>query len=418
MPNKGVAMRSSKKFLILIFLALAVSLLLPLSCRMAFWQGNLSVSIIHVQAKGTIYPAVNPVSFRIALTGPSTLTPTTITGTTTTIQVPVGTWDIAIEGLDDQGRLVARGSRSGLSVNPGSTTSATVVISATTAASGTIDVTVNWPASLVPGVTDWTISLGGTAKTSPLVTYVPPQVRYTETVPSGYYQLLVNLLNGAEVLAPVSVAVQVYDNLTTSAVIDLEARDFQSIPPAPTGLAATSGDGGIILSWTDVSRTETSYEVQRSDDGSAWTDLTPSAGLPSNTATYTDATADWGQSYHYRVGARNSWGTAYSAEAIGAWTALGSLSLTISIASPTDATITLDQVDDVILAPSSSLTVTVTEDFDSYGWAMDGIMLTQQTGKNLPIACSTLDLGVHHLVLFVTKNGLLYSKDLRFFIYN
>ena len=79
-------------------------------------------------------------------------------------------------------------------------------------------------------------------------------------------------------------------------------------PDAPSGLTASGIAGTVDLSWTDNSVNETDFTVQRSQDGTTWTDIVvPSATGPAKggTINYADTTATPGELYIYRVLATN-----------------------------------------------------------------------------------------------------------------
>ncbi len=82
-------------------------------------------------------------------------------------------------------------------------------------------------------------------------------------------------------------------------------------PAAPTSLTATLQNGPQInLTWKDNSTTETKYVVERSVDGSAFTQL---ATLAANSTSYTNTGIVAGSTYAYRVMALNVAGqSAYS----------------------------------------------------------------------------------------------------------
>jgi hypothetical protein len=92
-----------------------------------------------------------------------------------------------------------------------------------------------------------------------------------------------------------------------------------ALPPiAPNGLAYTiNGSSQLVLTWNDNSINETSFLVQRTTNGTTWTDL-GTVQSPLNVAnthgtrSYTDTTYSTGQPYLYRVVARNTVG--YGAE--------------------------------------------------------------------------------------------------------
>jgi hypothetical protein len=77
-----------------------------------------------------------------------------------------------------------------------------------------------------------------------------------------------------------------------------------SSPQAPSQLTAKVVKGkDIQLNWQDNSTSETSFEVQRSEEGSAFiTEIT----LPADTTTWTDTTTVKKQRYWYRVRANDS----------------------------------------------------------------------------------------------------------------
>ena len=60
-----------------------------------------------------------------------------------------------------------------------------------------------------------------------------------------------------------------------------------------------------LLRWTDNSNNETGFQVERSTDGSVFTVLATTAA---NTTNYKDAKAQKGQTYYYRVAAKNNVG--------------------------------------------------------------------------------------------------------------
>ena len=82
-------------------------------------------------------------------------------------------------------------------------------------------------------------------------------------------------------------------------------------PNAPTGLNVTPVSGSEIdLSWTDTSNNETGFKIERSPDGSAWTQI---ATVGANIQTYQNTGLSAGTTYYYRVKAYNAGGdTAYT----------------------------------------------------------------------------------------------------------
>jgi hypothetical protein len=84
-------------------------------------------------------------------------------------------------------------------------------------------------------------------------------------------------------------------------------------PAAPGNLSATAAANQvnqIDLAWTDTSDDETSFKVERSPDGTTWSQI---ASLNANTTSFADAGLACGTTFHYRVRAANAAGnSAYS----------------------------------------------------------------------------------------------------------
>ena len=127
-----------------------------------------------------------------------------------------------------------------------------------------------------------------------------------------------------------------------------------------------------------------------------------------------------GTTYWFNVLARDTAGniSAYTSGSKMTLDGTGSISITITVTSPQNETITFSQVEDIVVAAGSTLMVSISEGFDSYEWMLDGVILPGQTSATVTVDCSPLTLGVHHLTAFVEKSGLLYSKTLRFRIEN
>ncbi|HET6251018.1 MAG TPA: fibronectin type III domain-containing protein, partial [Tepidisphaeraceae bacterium] len=86
-----------------------------------------------------------------------------------------------------------------------------------------------------------------------------------------------------------------------------------SISPVPTNVSASDGvDGQVLVSWDDVPG-ESSFHIQRNDNGGGWMDLTT---VGQGITSYTDTSSVENDSYQYRVQATNASGSsAYSTPA-------------------------------------------------------------------------------------------------------
>src|SRR5262249_52768438 len=71
------------------------------------------------------------------------------------------------------------------------------------------------------------------------------------------------------------------------------------IPASPSNLnAAEVSSGGINLSWADNSMNESGFKIERSTDGTTFTQI---ATVASNTTTYASAGLNASHKYYYRV---------------------------------------------------------------------------------------------------------------------
>jgi fibronectin type 3 domain-containing protein len=79
-----------------------------------------------------------------------------------------------------------------------------------------------------------------------------------------------------------------------------------TVPAAPTQLtAAVARNGQVTLNWQDHSNNETGFQIERSSDGNVFTAI---ATVATDIKKYKDVTAAAGQTYFYRVTAKNNVG--------------------------------------------------------------------------------------------------------------
>lgn len=88
------------------------------------------------------------------------------------------------------------------------------------------------------------------------------------------------------------------------------------VPITPTNLLANAAnESSIVLTWTDNAFNEAEYVIERAPGGSSvYTQL---AVVPANTTEYIDASVTFGQSYNYRLRARNEVGFSGAADRTG-----------------------------------------------------------------------------------------------------
>jgi phosphodiesterase/alkaline phosphatase D-like protein len=92
---------------------------------------------------------------------------------------------------------------------------------------------------------------------------------------------------------------------SVSALIALRTPDG-GVPKSPGSLVATTiSSSQINLKWTDTSNSENEFMIERSLDGSSFTQITT---VPKNTVKYSDAGLSPDTLYYYRVRANNNRG--------------------------------------------------------------------------------------------------------------
>ncbi|MBI9102199.1 MAG: hypothetical protein JEY99_07280 [Spirochaetales bacterium] len=96
----------------------------------------------------------------------------------------------------------------------------------------------------------------------------------------------------------------------------------------------------------------------------------------------------------------------------------GILGLSITVNTPWDEILTFDEDDDVVVQQPGTLTVSVNESFDGYGWELYGYDLSSETGNSVTLDSSVLSPGVHHLYVFTDRGSSQFSENLRFVVEN
>jgi hypothetical protein len=295
-------------------LVLIIPVLLLTGCLLTMPpRGSMRVSLSAGAGGKTVLPTVAVSSYLISLNGPATVSPVSTQQPDITIDLLAGTWDISVEGRDALGNSVASGAKTGVTVSAGQTTPVSIVLAAQTSGTGMIDVTVSWPAGeTVDQPTG--VTLDGAAVDAGTLTSGATWVRYVEAKAAGSYRLSFILRKGGVVEATVAEAVQVYGNLSSSAVIGLTGADFSHAPAAPSALAVSEGLGSLMLHWTDNSSVETGYRVERGTDGVSF-GLVASIGSPATS--YEDTSAVLWQQYYYQVEATNDFGASAASGSAG-----------------------------------------------------------------------------------------------------
>jgi hypothetical protein len=295
-------------------LLMAALLTVAWGCAMEVAQkGKVTLQLNAGTGSKTILPSIGVSSYLVNFTGPVAKPALTTGEANPTIELEAGSWDISVEGRDAGGNTVAVGNANGVVVASGATTSVSILLIAQSSGSGQIDVTVSWPAgeSVDQPVE---VRLDGTAVDPGTLTSGATWVRYQEGKTAGSYRVSFILKKNGVIEASVQEAVQVYGNLSSSAVISLSGVDFSHAPAAPSGLVVNEGQGKLVLGWVDNSSVENGYQIQRGTDGVNYGLL---ASISAPATSYEDASVVEGVQYSYRVVATNDFGSSAASEAAG-----------------------------------------------------------------------------------------------------
>jgi len=414
---KNIVTRISRLMIGVIIIATLVA-----ACSVPYYEiykGKVTIQMAgdaSVSGSRSIIPVIPTISkYTVIFTGPVAVDPVESVSPSINHFLPIGTWDILIQARNGTGAVIAEGTAEDIVITTAGTTVVNVTLHAVGDGFGTIALTLTWPAPY-NSVFAVDAFLDGVAVDPSNLTFDPlaRTVLFSEMVPVGEYRILFHLYRPDETTC-IFEAVHVVGNLTSQAVLTLVASDFTDPPIAPSGLTVTAGIDRLYLGWVDNSIIVEGYDIERSDDSIIWTPLV--SGLPHSVTEYEDTAVVLGNTYYYRVFAYNDIGRSpSSAIESGLVTAPGELTINITLSNPVDELITFNQGSDIIVARSSSLELSVIQSFTSYEWVLDGV--TVGTATTLAQPCAGLTLGVHHIAVFVTKNGLLYSKQFRFMVGN
>ena len=115
------------------------------------------------------------------------------------------------------------------------------------------------------------------------------------------------------------------------------ATSTTTAPSAPSGVTATASSSNptssIALAWTDTATNESGYVVERSSDGSTFSQR---AQLGAGATSYLDSGLSSGTKYYYRVYAYNSAGSSTYSNVASALTQASSPATTTAPSAPTN----------------------------------------------------------------------------------
>jgi hypothetical protein len=281
--------------------------------------GRVKISIQVLDSARTILPKLLVSDYLIDFLGPEPVESLVTSSSSVNVDLATGDWDITVHGRNDAGKPVALGAQTAVKVRSLLTTLVSIRLSAINNGKGDIDVVLSWPSMVTPAVEQVLVELDGIAVDASGVALdkAACTARVKSSVEAGNHKLQIELRYGPGRLF-YNEAVQVSGNLISSSTIVLGIGDFSSVPASPSNLGVKEGHGAILIDWTDNSKIEDGFIVERSVDGGSWQAL--GGALEANTIGYTDSTAVAGATYSYRVKAYNGMGESPASDpASGSW---------------------------------------------------------------------------------------------------
>jgi FtsP/CotA-like multicopper oxidase with cupredoxin domain len=297
--------------------------------------------------------ANNETGFRIERATDSTFTTGLTTFTSNTVDLTTFTDTTIVAGTTYYYRV-----RSFNNVNFSTNYSNTVmvalpVITTTSLPNGGVNVAYNKIISATGGIAPYTWSATGL----PTSLSINPVTGIISGTPGNVVPA-----NAGFATFPVTITLQ--DSVATTATTTLNLRINQTVPAAPTSLAATAtaiNQIQVALTWADMANNETKVNVQRATDAAFTTDFTSVVVLGAvDHTTYTDSTAVSGTTYYYRVRVANYVN----------WSAFSN---TVSITTPTLPLINTSTLINGAVNVPYNQTITASSGIPPYTWSATGL---------------------------------------------
>jgi glycosidase len=187
-------------------------------------------------------------------------------------EIPVGNYSILLQGMDNQGDPILQGEES-VTVKKGPNT-ASVSLNGLLTGSGDLELTLLFPpAAGIDSVALSLVPFGETHALEPLAFSLSESLYQSADLASGDYEVLIEFYKEGEVLARIFEIVWIRGNLVTKATINIPIKGFEEPPEAPTDAQAQYLDGQALVTWSDISPVETSYQIEVSVNSDPYSTL-------------------------------------------------------------------------------------------------------------------------------------------------
>lgn len=273
--------------------------------------GSLELNLLTINESRLISPVYIVSNYNIIfIDGPDYKQSINTSETSHIITLKVGTWDIHIEALNDDGEVVESATILSLEISEDQTIRKTVELLPTALEYGYVDLAITW-SDENEIITGYNISLNDVIVNHEYLSESnnsgTTTLKYTQKLSSDSYNFTLYLKNDNLIIGYISDVIEIYDNLTSSKVISLNESDYTEIPTNPDNLSVTEGVGCINVTWNDNSYAETGYIIERRIQGEPDFSILNNIFLP-NASSYIDTEIVEDITYEYRVKAFNNIG--------------------------------------------------------------------------------------------------------------
>lgn len=253
--------------------------------------------------------------YKVYYTGPESIEKSVITSTSavTLKDLTPGNWSLLVEALDSSSNVIAKGeTKEKIVVEKDQNSATSITIKPVQNNSGTLNLVIDWnnvslPSGIINNIVATLINREDQTLVPINIIKSENKITVKETLSSGFYNLSIHLKSNDLLYVSILEIVQIFDFQESSDTIDLTSKDISSPPPAPQNLAFSQTNSNTIkVSWDDVARTETSYDIYVSENNGTFKEL--KIDMPANTDSYTHENLSLGTNYSYKIVAKNSFG--------------------------------------------------------------------------------------------------------------
>jgi len=259
----------------------------------------------------------------------------------------IGNWSVSVGAFDIDGQTIGSGSAS-LNVSEGEINTVSVSVYPTTAGSGSVNISVTWPAGdvdFVQGATLTPLPEGSEATVLDKITEIDNGICFADDLGSGQYLFRVRLSKAGLIVATVFEVVYVYDNIMTTAELSIDGASIARPPMAVDLFGANSTSAtSIVLVWMDPDYTNIGFIIERSDDGGTiWEEVArPATGYTS----CTDSVPSVLTQPNYRICSYNDFGHSEWVETETTLPEAPQAPYSVAVSTITDKTVALSWMED------------------------------------------------------------------------